>query len=83
MKRKTISRIKTTIGISAAVLFIGIVGRIDVDTYNGVHNLTGTVQDNYIIASNGNHYAVSNFPEGCNVTMKINGSGEIQSIKIK
>ena len=83
MKRKTISRIKTTIGISAAVLFIGIVGRIDVDTYNGVHNLTGTVQDNYIIAYNGNHYAVSNFPEGCNVTMKINGSGEIQSIKIK
>ena len=83
MKRKTISRIKTTIGISAAVLFIGIVGRIDMDTYNGVHNLTGTVQDNYIIASNGNHYAVSNFPEGCNVTMKINGSGEIQSIKIK
>ena len=83
MKRKTISRIKTTIGISTAVLFIGIVGRIDVDTYNGIHNLTGTVQDNYIIASNGNHYAVSNFPDGCNVTMKINGSGEIQSIKIK
>lgn len=83
MKRKTISRIKTTIGITAAVLFIGIVGRIDVDTYNGIHNLTGTVQDNYIIASNGNHYAVSNFPDGCNVTMKINRSGEIQSIKIK
>ena len=83
MKRKTISRIKTTIGITAAVLFIGIVGRIDVDTYNGIHNLTGTVQDNYIIASNGNHYAVSNFPDGCSVTMKVNGSGEIQSIKIK
>ena len=83
MKRKTISRIKTTIAVTATVLFIGIVGRIDVDTYNGIHNLTGTVQDNYIIASNGNHYAVSNFPDGCNVTMKINGSGEIQSIKIK
>ena len=83
MKRKTISRIKTTIAVTAAVLFIGIVGRIDVDTYNGIHNLTGTVQDNYIIASNGNHYAVSNFSDGCNVIMKINGSGEIQSIKIK
>ena len=83
MKRKTISRIKTTIAITAAVLFVGIVGRIDVDTYNGIHNLTGTVQDNYIIASNGNHYAVSNFPDGYNVTMKVNGAGEIQSIKIK
>ena len=83
MKRKTISRIKTTIGITAAVIFVGIVGRIDVDTYNGIHNLTGTVQDNYIIASNGNHYAVSNFPDGYNVTMKVNGAGEIQSIKIK
>lgn len=83
MKRKTITTIKTTIGITAAVIFVGIVGRIDVDTYNGIHNLTGTVQDNYIIASNGNHYAVSNFPDGYNVTMKVNGAGEIQSIKIK
>lgn len=83
MKRKTISRIKTTIGITAAVLFIGIVGRIDVDTYNGIHNLTGTVQDGTIIASNGNHYANNGFPEGSNVTMEINQTGEIQSIKVK
>ena len=59
-KRKSII-IKSSLGLAAFFMFAGIIGKIDQDTYAGIHSVKGTVSasGNYILDENGKAYDVS------------------------
>ena len=66
---------KLIIGFTALVIFTGFVGTSDINTYNGIHSVTGTAINGKVIADNGNTYSASNFSKGrVKVTLDKNGN---------
>ena len=82
-KRKLISKIlKATTAIVVAFLVVGIIGKIDLNTYNGIHCLSG-VCVNGTVTLNGNKYSVKGFKDGDKLTITFDGKGNIKSIVAK
>ena len=77
-KRKSII-IKSSLGLAAFI------GKIDQDTYAGIHSVKGTVSasGNYILDENGKAYDVSGFQSGSEVTVKLDKQGNILSVVSK
>ena len=66
---------KAIVGLAALIIFTGLVGTSDINTYNGIHSVTGTAINGKIIADNGNTYSASNFSKGrVKVTLDKNGN---------
>lgn len=80
-KKKSII-IKGSLGLAAFFMFAGIIGKIDQDTYAGIHSVKGIVSasGNYILDENGKAYDVSGFQSGSEVTVKLDKQGNILSV---
>lgn len=80
-KKKSII-IKSSLGIAAFLMFASIVGHIDSGAYAGIHSVKGTVSasGNYILDENGKAYDISGFQSGSEVTVKLDGQGNILSV---
>lgn len=80
-KKKSII-IKGSLGIAAFLMFASIIGNIDSGAYAGIHSVKGTVSasGNYIIDENGHTYDVIGFKSGSEVTVKLDGQGNILSV---
>lgn len=83
-KKKSII-IKSSLGLAAFFMFAGIIGKIDQETYAGIHSVKGTVSasGNYILDENGKAYDVSGFQSGSEVTVKLDKQGNILSVVSK
>lgn len=83
-KKKSII-IKSSLGIAAFLMFASIVGHIDSGTYAGIHSVKGTVSasGNYILDENGKAYDITGFQSGSEVTVKLDGQGNILSVVSK
>lgn len=83
-KKKSII-IKGSLSLAAFLMFAGIIGKIDQDTYAGIHSVKGTVSasGNYILDENGKTYDVSGFQSGSEVTVKLDKQGNILSVVSK
>lgn len=76
--------IKGSLGIAAFLMLAGFVGKSDVDTYNGIHSTKGIVSDSgNVLADNGNTYKANGFQTGSEVTVKLDGQGNILAITTK
>ena len=84
-RKKRSILIKGSLGIAAFFMFAGIIGKIDQDTYAGIHSVKGTVSvsGNYILGENGRTYDVSGFQSGSEVTVKLDRQGNILSVVSK
>lgn len=84
-RKKKSTIIKGSLGIAAFLMFASIVGHIDSDAYAGIHSVKGTVSasGNYILDENGHTYDVTGFKSGSNVTVKLDGQGNILSVVSK
>lgn len=82
-RKRKVTLIKGSLGMAAFFIVASIVGNIDTDAYNGIHKVNGTVEASEIIADNGNTYDVDGFQDGTEVTIKLNGQGEVLSIVSK
>lgn len=80
-KKKSII-IKGSLGLAAFFIFAGIIGKVDSDTYAGIHSVKGIVSasGNYIVDENGRTYDVSGFQSGSNVTVRLDKQGNILSV---
>lgn len=80
-KRKSII-IKGSLGIAAFLMFASIIGNMDSNAYAGIHSVKGTVSasGNYILDENGKAYDISGFQSGSEVTVKLDGQGNILSV---
>lgn len=65
---------KIILGLTAFTILAGIIGTIDINTYNGIHSITGTAVNNKIIADNGSIYSASNLEGKVKVTLDNNGN---------
>lgn len=83
-KRKSII-IKGSLGIAAFLMFASIIGNMDSNVYAGIHSVKGTVSasGNYILDENGHTYDVTGFQSGSDVTIKLDGQGNILSVVSK
>ena len=83
-KKKSII-IKGSLGIAAFLIFASVVGNIDSGAYAGIHSVKGTVSasGNYILDENGHTYDVTGFQSGSDVTIKLDGQGNILSVVSK
>lgn len=83
-KKKSII-IKGSLGLAAFFMFAGIIGKVDKDAYVGIHSVNGTVSASgyYIVDENGRTYDVSGFQSGSNVTVRLDGQGNILSVVSK
>ena len=83
-KRKSII-IKGSLGIAAFLIFASIVGNMDSNAYAGIHSVKGTVSASgpYIVDENGHTYDVTGFQSGADVTVKLDGQGNILSVVSK
>lgn len=74
--------IKGSLGIAAFLMFASVVGHIDTDAFNGIHTVKGTVSESgyYILDENGHSYDVTGFQTGSEVTIKLDGQGNILSV---
>lgn len=79
-RKRKVTLIKGSLGMAAFFIVASIVGNIDTDAYNGIHKVNGTVEASEIIADNGNTYDVDGFQDGTEVTIKLNGQGNVLSI---
>lgn len=82
-RKRKVTLIKGSLGMAAFFMVASIAGNIDTDAYNGIHKVKGTVEASEIIADNGNTYDVDGFQDGTEVTIKLNGQGEVLSIVSK
>lgn len=80
-KKKSII-IKGSLGIAAFLMFASIIGNMDSNAYAGIHSVKGTVSasGNYILDENGKAYDISGFQSGSEVTVKLDGQGNILSV---
>lgn len=83
-KKKSII-IKGSLGIAAFLMFASIIGYIDSNAYAGIHSVKGTVSasGHYIVDENGHTYDVTGFQSGSDVTIKLDGHGNILSVVSK
>ena len=65
---------KIIISLTAFTLLAGIIGTIDINTYNGIHSVTGTAVNGKVIANNGNTYSTSNLKGKVKVTLDKSGN---------
>lgn len=79
-RKRKVTLIKGSLGLAAFFMAASIAGNIDTDAYNGIHKVNGTVEASEIIADNGNVYDVDGFQDGTEVTIKLNGEGNVLSI---
>lgn len=84
-RKKRSILIKSSLGLAAFFMFAGIIGKIDQETYAGIHSVNGTVSasGNYILDENGKAYDVSGFQSGSEVTVKLDRQGNILSVVSK
>lgn len=82
-RKRKVTLMKGSLGMAAFFMVASIAGNIDTDAYNGIHKVNGTVEASEIIADNGNTYDVDGFQDGTEVTIKLNGQGEVLSIVSK
>lgn len=77
--------IKGSLGIAAFLMLASMVGHIDTDAFNGVHTVKGIVSESgyYILDENGHSYDVTGFQTGSEVTIKLDGQGNILSVVSK
>lgn len=76
--------IKGSLGIAAFLMLASVVGHIDTDAFNGVHTVKGIVSESgNILADNGKSYKAKGFRSGSEVTVKLDGQGNILSITTK
>ena len=80
-KKKSII-IKGSLGIAAFLMFASVVWHIDSSAYAGIHSVKGTVSasGHYIVDENGHTYDVTGFQSGSDVTIKLDGQGNILSV---
>lgn len=71
---------RALIGITAFTILTGVVGTTDINTFNGIHSVKGTVTDGYIMTDNGSRYKVSGFQSGSNVTVELDKQGNVISV---
>ena len=83
-KRKSII-IKGSLGIAAFLMFASVVGNMDSNAYAGIHSVKGTVSasGHYIVDEDGHTYDITGFQSGSEVTVKLDGQGNILSVVSK
>lgn len=83
-KKKSII-IKGSLGIAAFLMFASVVGNMDSNAYAGIHSVKGTVSasGNYIVDEDGHTYDITGFQSGSDVTIKLDGHGNILSVVSK
>ena len=74
---------KIILGFSAFALLAGIIGTVDINTYNGNHSISGYIVNNKVIADNGNTYSASNFDSKGKVKVTLDGHGNVISMTIE
>lgn len=72
---------KIILGLTAFTLLAGIIGTIDINTYNGIHSVTGYVVNAKVIADNGNTYFVSDLKSEGKVKVTLDKTGTVIGIK--
>ncbi len=65
---------KIILGLTAFTILAGVIGAIDINTYNGNHSVSGYAVNNKIIADNGNTYSASNIEGKVKVTLDKSGN---------
>lgn len=83
-KKKSII-IKGSLGIAAFLMFASVIGNMDSNAYAGIHSVKGTVSasGHYIVDENGHTYDITGFQSGSEVTVKLDGQGNILSVITK
>ena len=83
-KKKSII-IKGSLGIAVFLMFASVVGHIDSSAYAGIHSVKGTVSasGHYIVDEDGHTYDITGFQSGSEVTVKLDGQGNILSVVSK
>ena len=67
-------KVKVIMGLTAFTILAGVIGTIDINTYNGNHSISGYVVNNKVIADNGNTYSASNIEGKVKVTLDKSGN---------
>lgn len=76
-------KLKTILGIVCFVSLFGFANKMDYEAEVGIHKVTGTVCNDTILTDNGRDYTVNGFKDGAEVTVELNGQGNILSVKSK
>ena len=71
---------KLILGFSAFALLAGIIGTVDINTYNGNHSVSGYIVNNKVVVDNGNAYSASNFDAEGKVKVTLDGHGNVISM---
>lgn len=71
---------KLILGLSAFALLAGIIGTVDINTYNGNHSVSGYIVNNKVVVDNGNTYSASNFDAEGKVKVTLDGHGNVISM---
>lgn len=80
-RKRKVTLIKGTIALIAFFAVASIAGNIDTDAYNGIHKTNGTVMESgEIVADNGEIYKANGFQADTEVTIKLDGNGNVLSI---
>ena len=67
-------KVKVIMGLTAFTLLAGVIGTIDINTYNGNHSVSGYAVNNILIADNGYTYSASNIEGKVKVTLDKSGN---------
>ena len=76
-------KFKTLLGIVCFVSLFGFASKMDYEAEVGIHKVTGTVCNDTILTDNGRDYTVNGFKDGAEVTVELDGHGNILSVKSK
>ena len=83
-RKKKVTIIKGSLGLAAFLVITIIVGHSDMNTYKGIHSTKGIVTNSGTVhTESGDIYKIAGFKPGVEVTMKLDGQGNILSIVTK
>lgn len=83
-RKKKVTIIKGSLGLAAFLVLAGIIGYVDMNTYRGIHSTKGIVTNSGTVhTESGDIYKIAGFKPGVEVTMKLDGQGNILSIVSK
>lgn len=74
-------KLKTILGIVCFVSLFGFASKMDYEAEVGIHKVTGTVCNDTILTDSGKDYSVNGFKDGAEVTIELDGQGNILSVK--
>lgn len=76
-------KLKTILGVVCFVSLFCFASQMDYEAETGTHKVAGTVCNDTILTDNGRDYTVNGFKDGAEVTVELDGQGNILSVKSK